>query len=339
MDDRRRNPSTIQPSINPEIRVFLCPSVVKILQMKIIHAANELKPGSRKVCLAIGFFDGVHLGHQQIIRQTVADAHQHDAIALVITFDRHPNVVVAPDHVPPLIYSLPQKLGAIESLGADTLLLIHFDEKFSGQTGENFIRRLARDLGKLQSLCVGADFVFGHQRSGNVALLKKLGGELGFAVHGLAAVSLDNQIVSSTRIREAIRAGDLDDASQMLGRPYAISGRVITGDGVGRKLGFPTANLDAAGLVLPPNGVYLGLAKIKEKSRPVALNIGFRPTLATGGPQLRVEAHLLDFTGDLYGQELEIEIGEKLRDERKFGSLEELKAQIARDVAGAKKRH
>jgi len=306
--------------------------------MKIIHAANELKPAGRKVCLAIGFFDGVHLGHQQIIRQTIADAHQHDAIALVITFDRHPNVVVAPDHVPPLIYSLPQKLGAIESLGADTLLLIHFDEKFSGQTGENFIRSLACDLGKIQSLCVGADFVFGHKRSGNIALLKKLGGELGFIVHGLAAVSLDNQIVSSTRIREAIRSGNLDAASQMLGRPYAISGRVITGDGVGRKLGFPTANLDAGGLVLPPNGVYLGLAKIRKKSRQVALNIGFRPTLATGGPQLRVEAHLLDFTGDLYGQELEIEIGEKLRDERKFGSLEELKAQIARDVARAKKR-
>jgi len=306
--------------------------------MNVIHAANELKPGNRKVCLAIGFFDGVHLGHQQIIRQTIADAHQHDAIALVITFDRHPNVVVAPDHVPPLIYSLPQKLGAIESLGADTLLLIHFDEKFSGQTGENFIRRLACDLGKIQSLCVGADFVFGHKRSGNVALLKKLGGELGFTVHGLAAVSLDRQIVSSTRIREAIRSGNLDAASQMLGRPYAISGRVIAGDGVGRKLGFPTANLDVVGLVLPPNGVYLGLAKINKKSRQVALNIGFRPTLATGGPQLRVEAHLLDFTGDLYGQELEVEIGEKLRDERKFSSPAELREQIARDISEARRR-
>ena len=306
--------------------------------MKIIHAANELKPAGREVCLAIGFFDGVHLGHQQIIRQTIADAHQHDAIALVITFDRHPNTVVAPDRVPPLIYSLPQKLVAIESLGADTLLLIHFDEKFSGQTGENFIRSLACDLGKIQSLCVGADFVFGYKRGGNVALLKKLGGELGFTVHGLAAVSLDRQIVSSTRIREAIRSGNLDAASQMLGRPYAIAGRVIAGDGVGRKLGFPTANLDAAGLVLPPKGVYLGLAKIGKKSRPVALNIGFRPTLATGGPQLRVEAHLLDFTGDLYGQELEIEIGEKLRDEKKFASLDELKVQISRDVAEAGRR-
>jgi riboflavin kinase/FMN adenylyltransferase len=306
--------------------------------MNIIHAANELKPAGRKVCLAIGVFDGVHLGHQQIIRQTIADAHQHDAIALVITFDRHPNVVVAPDRVPPLIYSLPQKLGAIESLGADTLLLIHFDEKFSRQTGENFIRSLACDLGKIQSLCVGGNFVFGHKRSGNVALLKKLGGELGFVVHDLAAVSLDNQIVSSTRIREAIRSGNLDTASQMLGRPYAISGRVIAGDGVGHKLGFPTANLDAGGLVLPPNGVYLGLAKIKKKSRRVALNIGFRPTLATGGPQLRVEAHLLDFTGDLYGQELEIEIGEKLRDERKFSSPVKLRKQIAHDIAEARTR-
>jgi riboflavin kinase/FMN adenylyltransferase len=231
-----------------------------------------------------------------------------------------------------------ERAVAIESLGADTLLLIHFDRAFSGQSGEAFIRGLARDLGKIQSICVGADFVFGCQRSGNVALLKKLGDELGFTVHGLAAVSLDNQIVSSTRIREAIRSGNLDAASQMLGRPYAISGRVIAGDGVGRKLGFPTANLDAIGLVLPPNGVYLGLAKIEKKSQPVALNIGVRPTLATGGPQLRVEAHLLDFSGDLYGRELEIEIGEKLRDERKFGSLEELKAQIARDVAGARRR-
>ncbi len=301
--------------------------------MKTIHAANELQPAGRKVYLAIGFFDGVHLGHQQIIRQTISDAHQHDAIALVITFDRHPNTVVAPDRVPPLIYSLPQKLGAIESLGADTLLQIHFDEPFSAQTGENFIRSLAGDLGKIQSLCVGADFVFGHKRSGNVALLKKLGGDLGFTVHGLAAVSLDRQIVSSTRIREAIRSGNLDAASQMLGRPYAISGRVIEGDRIGQQLGFPTANLDAGGLALPPNGVYAGLAKVGKKFQRVALNIGFRPTVVSAAPQLRVEAHLLDFSGDLYGQELEIEIGNRLRDEKKFTSAEGLREQIERDIA------
>ena len=301
--------------------------------MKIIHTANELKPAGRKVCLAIGFFDGVHLGHQQIIRQTITDARPHDATALVLTFDRHPNTVVAPGHAPPLIYSLPQKLRAIESLGPDTLLLIHFDEKFSRQTGEEFIRWLARDLGKIQSLCVGMDFVFGHQRSGDVALLKKLGDKTGFTVHGLAAVSLDGRIVSSTRIREAIRAGELDAASQMLGRPYAISGRVVAGDGVGRQLGFPTANLDVTGLILPPNGVYAGLAKVKKKSYRVALNIGFRPTMASAARQLHVEAHLLDFGGNLYGEDLTVELGGKLREEKKFASSAELHRQISRDLA------
>src|SRR5271154_1547050 len=301
--------------------------------MKIIHAANELKAEGKKVCLAIGFFDGVHLGHQQIIRQTISDARQHDAIALVLTFDRHPNFVVAPDKIPPLIYSLPQKLRAIESLGADVLLLIQFDKKFSEQTGEKFIRSLTHGFGKVHSICVGADFVFGHKRSGNVALLKRLGGEIGFQVHGLAAVSLDGQVVSSTRIRETIRAGDFDVASQMLGRTYAISGRVVEGDKIGGKLGFPTANLDATNLILPPNGVYSGCTKLKGQFFPVALNIGFRPTVATGKSQLRVEAHLLDFDGKLYGEELEIEIGEKLRDEQKFASATELREQIARDIA------
>lgn len=301
--------------------------------MKIIHAASELKPDGRKVCLAIGFFDGVHLGHQQIIRQTITDARPHDAIALVLTFDRHPNSVVAPGHVPPLIYSLPQKLRAIESLGVDTLLLIHFDTRFSRQTGEEFIRKLARDSGKIQSLCVGRDFVFGRERSGDVALLKRLGGQTGFIVHGLAAVALGGRVVSSTRIREAIRAGKLDAASQMLGRPYAISGRVVAGDRVGRQLGFPTANLDVTDLVLPPNGVYAGLTRVKGKSRRVALNIGFRPTLSSGARQLRVEAHLLDFNGNLYDEELTIEMGGKLREEKKFASSAELHRQISRDLA------
>jgi riboflavin kinase / FMN adenylyltransferase len=304
--------------------------------MKLIHAATELTTGGPKVCLAIGVFDGVHLGHQQIIRQTIADARQHDAIALVLTFDQHPNVIVAPDRVPPLIYTSSQKLHAIESLDADALLVIRFDQQFSQQTGEEFIRRLARELGKIQSICVGADFVFGKQRSGDVALLKKLGGELGFTVHGLAAVALDNQTVSSTRIREAIRAGNLDAASQMLGRPYAISGRVVEGDRFGRQLGFPTANLDVAGLVLPPNGVYSGYTKVAGQLYHVALNIGLRPTVAAATPALRVEAHLLDFSGELYGQELEVEIGEKLRGEQKFASVSELREQIARDIVKAR---
>ena len=306
--------------------------------MKVLRAATELSPGSKKVCLAIGVFDGVHLGHQQIIRQTLADAQQHEAIALIVTFDKHPNTVVASDRVPPLIYSQPQKFRAIESLGADALLVIRFDKPFSEQTGEQFIRSLVRDLGKIQSICVGADFVFGHKRSGNVALLKKLGDELGFQVHGLAAVALDGETVSSTRIREAIRAGDFDAASQMLGRAYSLAGKVIRGDQLGHQLGFPTANLDTTSLVLPAHGVYAAHATVRDQTHRAVLNIGRRPTIQNQTPETRVEVHLLDFTGELYGEEMEITFAAKLRDEKKFSSLDELKAQITRDIAEARKR-
>jgi riboflavin kinase/FMN adenylyltransferase len=304
--------------------------------MKLIHTANELNAGNRKVCLAIGFFDGVHLGHQQIIRQTITDARQHGALALVITFDSHPNTVVAPARVPPLIYSLPQKLRTIELLGPEALLLIHFDKAFSQKTGEAFIGDLASAWTGIQSVCVGANFAFGYKRGGNVELLKKLGGELKFSVHGMAAVSLDGEAVSSTRIRDAVRAGELDLASQMLGRAYSIAAPVIEGDKLGRQIGFPTANLDVTGLALPPSGVYAIHAIARGKTHRAVLNIGTRPTIGGPNPSLRVEAHLLDFDGELYGEELEIVFAEKLREEQKFPSVTELKAQIAQDIERAK---
>lgn len=300
--------------------------------MKVTPIARELAQPGRKVCLAIGVFDGIHLGHRQIIRQTVTDARQHDALPVVVTFDRHPHTIVAPDHVPPQIFTRSQKMRAVESLGVAGFLEIPFDRAFSQKSGEEFIRELARDLGPIHSICVGADFVFGRQRSGNVALLKQLGGEFHFQVHGLAAVALDGQVISSTRIREAIRTGDLDAASQMLGQPYAVCGRVVTGDQLGRQLGFPTANLDVTGLILPPNGVYAATTVVGGKRYRVALNLGLRPTVAASQPKLRVEAHLLDFSGDLYASELEVEIGTRLRDERRFDSVVELKNQLERDI-------
>lgn len=304
--------------------------------MKIIRTAGEFGRGNCKVCLAIGVFDGVHLGHQQIIRQTIADARQHDGLAVVLTFDRHPNTIIAPDHVPPLIYAQAQKIRAIESLGTDVLLMLHFDRPFSEQTGETFVRSLAHDFGRIQSICVGADFVFGNKRTGNVSLLKQLGEELHFVVHGIAAVSLDGQVVSSTRIREAVRAGDFDSASQMLGRAYVLGAKVIQGDQLGHKLGFPTANLDVTGFVLPPHGVYAAHASVCGRTHHAVLNVGHRPTVNQPTPQLRVEVHLLDFNGGLYGEEMEVTFLAKLRDERKFASLDELKAQIARDIAEAR---
>ena len=330
--------------------------------MKVIHTATELNPGDRRVCLAIGVFDGVHLGHQQIIRQTIADARPPEALALVVTFDKHPNAVVAPDHVPPLIYSRAQKLRALAALGAEALLEIPFDQSFSQQSGEQFIRSLTRDLGRVQSICVGADFVFGCKRSGSVALLRTLGRELGFQVHGMAQLALDGQTVSSTRIREAVTAGDFDATSQMLGRPYSLAGLVVPGDQLGQQLGLPTANLDTSGLLLPPNGVYAahvtrrpGVAPVSNQAPaqaentdrnrrdacptgPAVLNLGRRPTVQNPTPATRLEVHLLDFSGDLYGAELEITFVAKLRDEQKFSSLNELKAQIARDIAEARAR-
>lgn len=304
--------------------------------MQIARTIAELNHGTRKTCVSLGFFDGVHLGHQQIIRQTIADARQHEALALVITFDHHPNTVLAPARVPPLIYSLPQKLQQIELLGVDALLLLHFDKAFSLQTGEAFVRGLACDLGQLRSICVGANFTFGHKRSGNVELLRKLGGALNFTVHGMAAVSLDGRTISSTRIREAIAAGKLDSASQMLGRAYSLSGLVVQGDGLGRQLGFATANIDTNGLVLPPNGVYAVRAQLPQAGYRAVLNIGIRPTLKQPYPKVQVEAHLLDFSGDLYAKPLEIVFVDKLRDEKKFGSLEELRQQIGTDIVQAR---
>jgi riboflavin kinase / FMN adenylyltransferase len=237
-----------------------------------------------------------------------------------------------------LIYSLSQKLRVIESLGAELLLLIHFDPEFSRQTGQEFVARLVRDLRQLHSICVGANFVFGHRRSGNVPLLQDLGRKWNFTVHGLAAVMLDGKAVSSTRIREAVAAGKLDGASQMLGRVYSFAGPVVRGDGLGRQLGFPTANIDTSGLVLPPNGVYAAHAEIDGRRLRAVLNIGYRPTLQQPEPQLRVESHLLDFDGDLYGKELEIALVEKVREERRFESLAALRNQIARDILEARQR-
>lgn len=304
--------------------------------MNVFHTAAELPGAPRRVCAAIGVFDGVHLGHQQVIRQTIADASHHEAVPLVITFDRHPNAVVAPQAVPPAIYSLEQKLAAIEGLGVVHALVIRFDEDFSRRPADEFIGELETGFGGLRSLCVGREFTFGHRRRGNVAMLAEIGRAHGFKVHGLAEVSLDGQVVSSTRIRECVRAGDLDAAGQMLGRDYEIVGPVIAGDRRGRELGFPTANLDLRGLVTPPCGVYAVHARVSSRWCRGVANLGRRPTVAQSGPVL-LEVHLFDFDHEIYGESMAVQFVEQLRSERTFASVDELQAQIARDVAQARR--
>jgi len=310
--------------------------------MKVIQYATLEVPDSRlefpkDACAAIGVFDGVHLGHQQVIRQTISDAHHRGAVPVAVTFDRHPAAIVAPQRVPPMIQTLAHRLETIAALGIEVACVIRFDESFSRISGAEFVRQLLRDFGRLHSICVGSAFTFGHQRSGNVALLQRMGAEHGFNVHGLAAVSLDGETISSTRIREAIRAGHLDLAGQMLGRDYTLTGPVVRGDQLGRQIGFPTANLDVAGLALPPQGVYAVEVSVDERTQPGVLNLGHRPTVQASTPLLRVEVHLLDFTGDLYDRELVVTFVQKLRDEQKFPSLDALRAQIERDIAAARR--
>jgi riboflavin kinase/FMN adenylyltransferase len=304
--------------------------------MKLLAAATDLPAGPRPVCAAIGVFDGVHLGHQQVLRQTLSDAARRQAVTVAVTFDRHPNAIVAPARVPPLIYPLAKKLEVLAALGLEAAYVIRFDKIFSEISGDQFIRALARDFRQIETISVGDTFLFGRKRSGNVALLRKLGAELRFQVRALSDVTWDGQPVSSTRIRQAVRAGDFAAASGMLGRPYSLCGPVVQGGRFGRKLGFPTANLDVAGVLVPPSGVYVAEARMGADRRRAAVNIGHRPTVPSAAPQLRVEAHLLDFDRDIYGQELELTFLKKLRDEQKFPSADALRAQIAQDVAQAR---
>ena len=305
--------------------------------MNVVHTTGELGAGARPVCLAIGVFDGVHLGHQQVIHQAVSDAAEHGGVAAVITFDRHPNAIVAPAREPLMIYPLWKKLRVVSSLGPATVCVLRFDKAFSEIPGEDFIRALWRDCGAIHSISVGGTFTFGWRRSGNVALLESMGKQLGFAVHGLREFTLDGEPVSSTRVREAVQLGRFDLAGQMLGHPYALCSKVVKGAGLGRQIGVPTANLDLTGLLVPPSGVYGARASVRGQSYLAAVNIGQRPTVASGSLQIQVEAHLLDFQGDIYEEEIELTFLKKLREERKFPSLVALREQIQLDIAQARR--
>jgi riboflavin kinase/FMN adenylyltransferase len=287
------------------------------------------------VCLALGMFDGVHLGHRHVLQPALSDAQATGAAAVFLTFDPHPQQVVRPDQAPRLIQSLPQRLRCLGQFAPSAILVVPFDAALSQVSGEAYLRSLAAQFGRLRSLTVGEGFHFGHRRSGNVALLRQLAPELGFAVHAIPPVELDGAPISSTRIRTAVRAGQLGEVARLLGRPYTLAGTVVTGARLGRTLGFPTANLDVTGRELPPLGVYAARLELDGRLRRAVLNLGRRPTVADPTPEPRLEVHIPGFSGDLYGRELEVELLRPLRAEQRFASLDALKEQIARDVADA----
>ncbi|HAB15943.1 MAG TPA: bifunctional riboflavin kinase/FAD synthetase [Verrucomicrobiota bacterium] len=306
--------------------------------MLVVHTLADLSRGDRGYCLAWGMFDGVHLGHQHVIRAALTDAATHGAQSAVLTFDPHPLRVVQPERAPRLLQSVSQRLRAFQHLGVDSTLLFPFTEEVARWSGETFLHRLVTEARGLRSLCVGQGFQFGYQRSGDLSLLERLGRELGFVVHVAPPVALGGEVVSSSRIRHCLREGQLDHVAELLGRPYALAGVVERGDRLGRELGAPTANLAIPGLELPPAGVYAArVRRLKSASdHRAVLNLGVRPTLAEPDGVLRFEVHLLDFNDNLYDEELEVTFVQYLRAEQRFASLPDLRSQIARDINAAR---
>jgi riboflavin kinase/FMN adenylyltransferase len=305
--------------------------------MKILHSISDLESLPGPLFLAIGVFDGVHRGHQAVISTSARHAHAADATPMVVTFDPHPAKILRPNDAPHLLTAREHKIDLIRRLGVGHLLVLEFNKQFAATPPDEFVRQLLKHSKPLREICVGHEWSFGHKRAGNLALLKQLGAELGFDVVGIPPVMVDGNVVSSTAIRTAIKEGHFDKAAAMLGRPYSIVGTVVPGDNLGKKLGFPTANLSAHSEQFPPDGVYFAEAWLDGVLHHGVVNLGIRPTVAKNKPQRTLEIHLLDFNDDIYDQEIEVRFLQYLRPEKKFPSVDALVRQIETDVNQARK--
>jgi riboflavin kinase/FMN adenylyltransferase len=311
----------------------------------LIDDATPVRSLADRTCaLVVGNFDGVHRGHQAVLHQVVAEAHAAGLTACVLTFAPHPAAVVG-SGAPPVLTTMDRRAELMEMLGIDRVYVRRFDTAFAAWPAERFVRDLVAEGLRARVVVVGENFRFGAKRSGDLTLLRELGAEVGFEARVHPVASDARGPFSSTRAREAISAGDVDEARRVLGRPHELSGLVAHGDERGRLLGFPTANLDDVPEMLPRDGVYATLVDELDAAgqrRPLGggvTNVGVRPTVAAaGGAKRTIETFVLDFGGDLYGRRLRLHVVARLRDETKFGSLDALKAQIARDVADARTR-
>lgn len=301
----------------------------------VVHV-NDLSevPGREPTFLAIGSFDGVHLGHQVVLQSLVAAARAQGARAAVLTFFPHPKRVIQNLQGPYYITTLPDRVQLLAGQGVDLVIVHPFDDKVRYTRAADFVEQLCRHLNMRQLW--GGNFALGYQREGDVAFLRRLGEEKGYTVEVVPAMVVwDGDVVSSSRVRRSLVAGNIEEANGCLGRPYHLRGEVMQGDRRGHTIGFPTANLQISEeLLLPANGVYATYAWIGQSRYPAATNVGVRPTV--DGRRLTVETHLLDFEADLYGQELKVEFVSRLRPEMKFSGLEALKAQIQADVETVK---
>lgn len=304
--------------------------------MILLNSIEELAALKGPVVLAVGTFDGLHLGHQALIRRTMDEASRVGGTAVVLTFDRHPAALLRPEKAPKLLTRNDGKIALLEGMGLQGLLMLEFTPELAGVPARDFIASLVSTASPLRTVCVGGEWSFGKGGEGNVALLKELGAEHHFSVIQIDPVMSGDSPVSSTRIRAAIASGNLTEAASCLGRSFLLSGTVVSGAGLGSKIGFPTANLDVPGMQLPPDGVYAVKVSSGESTWNGVANIGVRPTVGASGAPRSVEVHLFDHSGDLVGKELSVEFVRLLRGERKFPDLDALAAQIAADCREAR---
>ncbi len=303
--------------------------------MRVFHGLPKL--ADRRACaLSIGNFDGVHRGHRALLQRVVDVARQRNLVAAAMTFEPHPREYFAPEQAPARIANLRDKIEGLRLAGIETVFVQHFNRDFASLTAEQFILRILMDGCQARWLLVGDDFRFGARRAGDVALLRSFGERCGFTVEQIAPVLLAGERVSSSRIRTALSAGDLALAGELLGHPYTISGRVLHGSKLGRQLGFPTLNLRVAHRRPALHGIFaVRVHGIGSAALPGVASVGLRPTVDGSGRWL-LEVHLFDFSDEVYGRLIEVQFVQKLRDEERFDSVQELTAAIRRDADRAR---
>jgi len=305
--------------------------------MRVIHDAWRSADLPYGCVATIGNYDGIHRGQRSVVDRVVAEAKERGVEALVISFDPHPVKVLRPESAPKLLNTPEQRERLLAEAGVDALALVHFDRDFSLTTAERFAREFLHQRLAVKVLYVGEGFVFGHQREGDVEMLERLGEELGFETHGVEEEVYRGELISSTRIRQAVAEGDVEQAMELLGRPYGLYGKIIRGDRMGARLGWPTINLLPDNELVPSDGVYAGRAFFPSfpATFDCVTNVGIRPTVYENHLRV-VESHVLGFSADVYGEEVEIRFYKRLREEQLFPTVMDLSAQIARDVETAR---
>ena len=301
--------------------------------MKIFHGTDNANI-LRGTVLTLGVFDGLHLGHQRIMQTVVESAKANKLVPTVITFDPHPRTVLHPENSPPLLQTLDQRLANFEVLGIKQAIVVRFDKDFAAQDAETFLHDIVHERLQAREVFLGKGFAFGKNRSGNITLLREMSRQLGFFADEVAEVRLRGQRISSSKIRQLLAEGKVNLARRMLGRPYGVEGQIIHGFERGRTIGFPTANLHPHNRVIPKYGVYATANLIDGKWRRSITNVGVRPTFEDE-KNPSIESYVFVFDGDLYGDVLRVRFLHRIRDERKFSGIDELKAQIELDTRRA----